>query len=33
MKIHKVTYIEDGYFEVKYNTITVVQDIIGMKMN
>jgi len=32
MKIHKVTYVEGGYFEVKYNTITIVQDVGAIKM-
>ena len=31
-KIHKISYIENGYFEVKYNIGCVVQDIKGMKM-
>ena len=32
MKIHKISYIENGYFEVKYNIGTVVQDLEGIKM-
>ena len=32
MKIHKVSYIENGYFEVKYNMGTVVQDLDAIKM-
>jgi len=32
MKIHKVSYIENGYFEVKYNIGTVVQDLDAIKM-
>lgn len=31
-KIHKVSYIENGYFEVKYNKGTVVQDLEAIKM-
>ena len=31
-KIHKISYIENGYFEVKYKFETVVQDLDGIKM-
>ena len=31
-KIHKITYVEGGYFNVKYNIGAVVQDITGIKM-
>lgn len=30
--IAKITYIENGYFNVKYNIGEVVQDITGIKM-
>ena len=32
-KIHKISYIENGYFEVKYNIGTVVQDLGGIKLS
>ena len=32
MRILRVTYLERGYFKVKYNSVTVIQDLEAIKM-